>query len=123
MNSLKDALAPLYRWIRDTYGLDAGPVIVRVGQYRLEVPPITTACTQHQESKDLTSIQREVMTYLLTGPKTLDAISAKTGYDRSGLHRRHLKPLMASGLVSKSKDGYVLTPAGRAEADSFENAK
>ena len=113
MYSLKEALTPLYRWIRDTYGLDAGPVIVRVGQYRLEVPPILSVCTQPKEVKDLTSIQKEVMAYLLTGPKTLDAISAKTGYDRSGLHRRYLKPLLANGLIAKSKEGYILTPAGR----------
>lgn len=116
---LRDILSPLYRWIREQYGLDAGPVIVQVGQHRLEIPPLP-AITHSVTDIVMTQVQREILTYLLTGPKTLDAISAKLDHDRSSLHRRHLKPLLTKGLVGKSKEGYVLTPAGLAEADRVE---
>lgn len=114
MTPLRDALMPLYRWVREQYGLDPGPVIVQVGQHRLEIPPLPAM----PEPPRLTELQRRILSYVANGPKTLDAIASHLDYDRSTLHRRALKPLMHAGLVeNKTGSGYELTPAGEAELE------
>jgi len=102
---LRDALAPLYRWVREQYGLDPGPVIVQVGQHRLEIPPLPAM----PEPPRLTELQRRILAYLESGPKTADAIAAHLDYDRSTLLRRAIKPLMQQGIITNGGQGYELS--------------
>lgn len=149
--TLRQALAPLYRWIREQYGCDPGAISVSVGPHRLKLPPMPMGISENPvdflgenpvdlagpsgfspgsktrnfenfstpASEDVTGLRRRVLEFLADGKQTLDAISLHIGCDRSGVHRNHIKPLLAKGFVEKSRGGgYELTLAGMAEIDS-----